>query len=220
MKSYLIFFIFIVSFASVYSQTNYQSSIGFELGLKAGVSVIQTPMGRQNAVELASLPDIGIVGYYPISETSLLGIKFKLDLNNYSFGMKDYNSGKVYKQSMSYISLNPNIYFAGIIFGFGFGFPVSSNYDGVAIDIGSINNLYDLRFGYSYDIYYDESARLSISLIAQYMLNPIFNDFTKNDPYKELIPEVSNYEINNSHNPRLAGISLNISYQYLFNDTK
>ena len=220
MRLFILIFVYFISVFIVLSQANYPPSIGLELGMKAGISVIQTPIGRQNAIEISSLPDIGIVGYYPISETSPLGINIKLDYNNYSYGMKDFGTGQVYKQSMSYISFNPSIYFNGIIFGFGVGFPVSANYDGNSIDIGIINTLYDLRFGYSYDIFYDESARLSISLIGSYMLNGVINDFDKNDPFELIIPQVENYDINNSHNPRAAGIYLGISYHYLFIEEK
>ncbi len=218
MKSIIFGLIFVFNVIILVSQSNYPPSIGLELGMKTSISVIQTPIGRQNAIELASLPDIGIVGYYPISESSPLGVGVKIDLNNYSYGMKDFGTAQVYKQSISYISFNPNIYFNGIIFGFGFGMPVSADYDGNSIDVGNINALYDLRFGYSYDIFYDESARLSISIIGSYMLKGAINDFVKNDPFKEIIPQVQDYEINNSHNPRAAGITLGISYHYLFND--
>lgn len=215
MKILVNILIFFISIAFAYSQANYPISVGLELGMKTGISVIQTPIGRQNAIEISSLPDIGIVGYYPISENAPLGILAKLDFNNYSYGMKDFGTGQVYKQSMSYISFNPSIFFKGIIFGFGFGLPISANYDGNEIDVANINALYDLRFGYSFDIFYDESARLSLSIIGSYMLKGVINDFVKNDPFKTIIPQVENYEINNSHNPRGTGITLSISYHYL-----
>ncbi|HRP01436.1 MAG TPA: hypothetical protein PLE30_02200 [Candidatus Kapabacteria bacterium] len=218
MKYCIILAIFLFNVVVSISQTNYPSSLGVELGLKTAVSVVQTPIGRQNALAIASLPDIGLLGYYPISEVSELGVNIRLKLNNYSYGMKDYGTGQVYKQSMSYISFNPGLYFSGFLFGFSFGFPISADYDGNSIEVGKINNLYDFNFGYSYDIFNDETARLSISLVGSYMLNPIIDNFTQNDPFKTIIPQVENYEINNSHNPRSAGVSLNISYQYLFID--
>jgi len=216
MRSIIFIFLILVTIVTeLSSQANYPPSVGLNLAMKAGVSVVQTPVGRQNALSFNKLPDIGLSGYYPISENAPLGVVANIDFCNYSYIIKDYGNGNLYKNSNSYISFAPSLFFKGIMLGFGFGIPLSADVDGSSIDEGTINTLYDLRFGYSYDLYLDESARLSIYIIASYMLNHIFSDFETNDPMKLIVPQVENYIINNSHNPRAASLSIGISYYYL-----
>lgn len=211
--------IFILYIYSAYSQINDPISYGLNAAIKSGVSVVETPIGRQNGLSINQYPDINLSLYIPLTETSPLGTITDLGLNNYSYLIKDFATGKKYTNSFSYIGLSQSLFFKGITFGFGINFPISYDIDGATQNLDNVNTIIDLKFGYNYTIYKDESAKFAIFIKAYYQLNGNFSDFTKNDPFKTLIPEVTGYPINNSHTPRAAALAIGFAY-YFLNQTK
>jgi hypothetical protein len=212
--------IIIVSFVHVISQEINPPSLGLHLGMKAGISVIETPEGRQNGISFNSLPEFGINSFYPISKSSNLGIILNIEYSTYSFIIKDFSKGTNYFHEASYITFNPNINFNGLTFGFGFGMPSSANVEGVNIDTKVINTMIDFRIGYNYPIFVDETGTINIYFIAFYMLTNVFDNFKSDDPLKLIIPEIKNYPITNVHNPRAASVSIGFKYDFNFSDTE
>jgi hypothetical protein len=43
-------------------------------------------------------------------------------------------------------------------------------------------------------------------------MNGVFNDYPKNDPYREVIPSSEEFPLSRVFNPRLASINIGISY--------
>ena len=143
----------LISFINVFPAGIHSPSIGLNLGLKAGISVIETPEGRQNGISFNGLPEFGINAFYPVSNTGNLGITLNFEYSTYSFIIKDFGKNTKFVHESSYITFNPNLYFNGLTFGFGFGLPSSASMEGVNIDTKVINTMVDFRFGYIYPIF-------------------------------------------------------------------
>jgi hypothetical protein len=219
-KKYVYIFVFLISFLRLFSQTIHPVSIGLNLGMKAGISVIETPEGRQNGISFNSLPEFGINGFYPISKSSNLGLSLNLEYSTYSFVIKDFGKGTKYVHEASYITFNPNLYFNGITFGFGLGLPSIANMDGINIDAKVINTMIDFKFGYIYPIFEDETGIINIFFNASYMLTKVFDNFKINDPLKLTVPEIVGYPITDANNPRTASVTLGFKYDFNLNSTE
>ncbi len=195
--------------------SNENLSFGLNASVKAGVSIIETPKGRQNGLSFNQYPDVNLSLYIPITLEERIGAITEVGFTNYSYLINNYSTGTSYKNSFSFIGLTQSIYFNGFLFGFGVNFPVSYDIDGATQKLDNVNTTFDLQFGYMYDLYRDESASFAVFIKAFYQLNGNFSEFTKNDPFKTLIPEVAGYPINNGHNPRAVALSIGFSYYYL-----
>lgn len=217
MNKILVLIIFILFEVSL-SYTQNFSSIGLDLGLKAGVNISPAPVRRQNKIALSSLPDVALSYNMPLSEEIDLYLKTRLAFNNYSFTTSDYDNAANFKHNISYISFNPNLDFRGMILGLDFGLPITSNLEGNTVSTDIIKMYYSLQIGYYYDFFEDESAKLSVFILGHYMLNNVFDNYLTNDPLHNSIPPYLDYPINDSHNPRIAGISLGLSYQFILNN--
>jgi hypothetical protein len=195
--------------------------IGLTLGYKCAVNGFPNPQGRKNGMAFNNIPDAGLTAYIPLDFTYNLGLYIDIGYNTNTFLMK-YNyepDTKEYltrdRMRFSYISISPTFNHNGFKLGFAVGIPISADWEGVNINTNKLQNIIELKAGYTYPLYFDRVGRLNIFLNATYALNGIYNDFVKDDPLKNIVPATGNQIITNYYNPRPATIQLGLSF--LFN---
>ncbi len=208
--------IFLATTSTLLSQANYPMSAGINAGFRAAINGVETPIGRQNAVAFASIPEAGISLYIPVAEETLLGAKFNIFYSSYSFGIKDFSDNTVYQHNMSYLKFNPELFFAGFLFGFSYAISLGGNLDGENIKSPHLVDLTEFSIAYEIPLFTDDTGRLNLCLRGGYMLGGIFDDFTKQDPLKTIVPEDKIFPVNNSHNPRAAWLLIGFSYMFNF----
>ena len=195
--------------------------IGLSIGYKCAVNGFPNPQGRKNGIAFNNIPDVGITSYIPLDFTYNLGLYFDIGYNTNTFLMKynyDINTKEYLtkdRMRFSYITISPTFNHCGFQLGFSVGFPVSADWEGINIKTDNLRNVIELKAGYSYPLYYDKVGRLNIFLNATYSLNGIYNDFTKYDPLKNVVPAIDNQTITNYYNPRPVSIQLGL--KFLFN---
>lgn len=213
------------SFTSLFSQVDYYEPaeqelfrVGPYLQLKAGVNGGNIPDGRKNAIAFNGIPDFGATCYVPLSLDSDLAATFDLGLSTYSFSFKDVHKGDVYQQKYSYINLAMNFHLYYTMMGFNFGLPVSADMEGREIKTDNLEIMAEFRLGAIIPLMQDEDGSLNIMVYAGYMMTGIYSDFEKDDPLKNLIPEIPPQEITQKFNPRAVSISIGLNYMFNFYD--
>jgi len=191
---------------------NYPLSIGIYMGYKAGVSFVDPPEGRQNAIAFNGLPDVGLSVMIPVSQTSMQAFQLDLGFSNFSYYMKDYHSEDKYKHSFSYFTITPGYFFSGLLAGFNFGFPISADYDKNKIDADKVDFMASVYLGGMFPIFKDTDGRLNIFIKAEYFFTGMYKDFRKNDPMIPVIPPMTGYPLNDLHNPRVVSLQLGFNY--------
>lgn len=195
-------------------------ALGPTFAWKAGTNGITTPYGRKNGLMINSIPDAGISFYAPLSLEWNIGMNIDLMYNTHSFMMKyDYDGRKQeYKNKdefrFSYVSLSSSFHYAGFNFGFSYGVPVNANWAGTNISTNKINNLWEVKVGWSYPIYYDATGKLNFYINANYALNGVYLNFAKDDPLKNLMPAIYPQVITNYYNPRPVGIQMGFNFLF------
>lgn len=191
-------------------------SAGINAGFRAAISGVETPIGRQNAVAFSAVPEAGLSFYLPVAEETLLGAKFNLFYSSYSFGIKDFSDNTVYQHNFSYLKFNPELFFAGFLFGFSYAVPLDGNMEGENIKSSHLVDLAEFSIGYEIPLFVDETGRLNLYLRGGYMLGGIFDNFIEQDPLKTIVPEDQTFPVNNSHNPRAAWFLVGFNYMFNF----
>lgn len=214
--------IFVMSYGLVPAKDIYPMSAGLSFSWKAGVSAVNPTKGRKNGVAFNKLPDFGGAFYLPMSTTSNLAFCMDLGLANYSYLMKDGhdNSTLEYQVNHSYFALSPSFYFEGFTTGFLFGIPLASDYDGSEIKTANQNIIAEIKIGYSVPLMNDETGRLNFFIQGGYMLTGIYNDFGKNDPFKNIFPAENVSQVTSEFNPRAASLSMGLSFVFNLTDSK
>lgn len=215
MKNLLILFSALLFFNlfSTNAQMMKVLSIGPTIGYKAGISVVNTPLGRKNGVSFNKLPDFGLLSYIPMSKSENIGLQLDIMYTQYSYKMVSaHDNKKEFNFHHSYIAINPNFYFKGMIFGFAILIPNNSKIEDSEIKNSFINTSFMLNLGYQHQIYIDDSGELNIFLNGGYFLNGVYKDFSKNDPMNSILP--ADERVTKIHNPRIA--SLQVGFNFLF----
>lgn len=219
-KAAIIIGIFIFAFVELSSQEigNYYFGFGPYLSMKAGINHINTPIGRKNGVNLNKIPDFGINTFIPISIASKLGITVDAGYSTYSYIIENESNGDKFAHNYSYLTLCPSMFFAGFQFGFSFGYPIVAEYEGIEIPADDLDLIAELRLGYTYPLFSDETGRLAVFISAGYMLNGMYVDFEEDDPLKDVVPSPPsiNQRITNGFNPEAASVAIGFLYHFNF----
>jgi hypothetical protein len=196
-------------------------ALGPILGYKGSINGFTNPQGRKNGFAFNNVPDFGASIYLPLDFVYNLGLYVDLMYNTNSFLQKyNYDGIKreyddIDKMRFSYVTISPKFSHAGFMLGFSYGIPVSADWEGANISTEKLNNLIEVKAGYSYPIYFDEIGRLNLFINASYALNGTYKNFEKNDPLKNVVPAISPQIITSYYNPRPAGIQIGVNF--LFN---
>ena len=225
----LFFFLSVISFTVSLNclqnlfakETDYfPPALGPTLSWEGGVNGITTPRGRKNGFTMNKIPNAGLTLYLPLSLDWNLGLNLDLTYNNHSFLMKyNYNSKKEEymdkdRFQFNYVSIAPTFNHSGFNIGFSFGIPVGGIYEGIDIPAVQLNNLWEVKAGWTYPIYYDETGKLNFYISANYALNGVYKNFTQDDPLRDIVPAIEPQTITNYYNPRPAGVQ--IGFNFLF----
>ncbi|MFW6232762.1 MAG: hypothetical protein ACOC4D_01860, partial [Bacteroidota bacterium] len=202
LKMLFILLVFPLSLSAQEAGVNIPASLGPFLSWKAGLNGSETIEGRKNALAFNNLPDFGANFYYPLSESSLLGLSTDLGYLNYSYAIEDDLTGEKFTHRYSYVALNPNIFFSGFTFGFAFGLPVSASLEGSEIDTDKLDFMAEIKLGYIYPVFTDETGTMNIYINAGYMLSGLYKDFPDDDPLAPFINAENEYVVSGNNNPR------------------
>lgn len=217
-KLVILLFISFISLMNAQKEPpNFEYAIGPSIGMKSSVSYIETPTGRKNGVAFAKLPAFNLNTYIPLSSTARIGVEFDLGYETYSYIIRDYDYEIDFINNHSYVTINPNFYFANFLFGFNVGMPIAADYDDVKIDENTLNTSFEIVVGGMFNIYNDETGRFNFIIKAQYMLTGVYDEFLENDPFKTKISDIHEV-VKESHNPKT--VSLMIGFNYMFNLSK
>ena len=207
--------------AKAQQEKYFPPAIGPTFAYKGGINGFTNPLGRKNGIAINNIPDVGITTYIPLDLIFNLGLYVDLMYNTNTFLMKyDYNSIEndyMNKDRMrfSYFAISPTFNHAGFTLGFNLGIPVSADWEGISIATSKLNNLIEVKAGYSYPIYFDEVGRLNLFINASYALNGVYRNFKEDDPLKNTVPAIPPQIITNYYNPRPASIQIGVNF--LFN---
>jgi len=214
MKRIILTLVMLISSVSLtFSQSetknnNYPYSVGPFITMKGGVNAASVPQGIQNGFAINSMPDIGVTGYVPLTNTFPLGIAIDIAYSTYCYDNKlTGNNTLKWTSNAGYFTFGPNLYIGGFNIGFNFGIPLAMSldkYKGQTWDVKSeqLASFLEFRLGGLIPVYSDNFGRLNILVQAGYFLTPQFKS--------DMIP--SFYDDLNFHP---ASASLGISY--LFN---
>ncbi len=209
-----ILFIFFFTLNCLKAEQTKVVSIGPFLGYKAGVSAVNTPLGRKNGLSFNNIPDFGACVYFPLTEQDNIGLKIGVSYSAYSYMMISAHKDKSeYQMSHNYFLLSPNFYFNNFLLGISYLIPINSKVEGSEIKTKIQNNVFELRVGYEHPIYADESGELNAFVSGGYFLSGVYKHFPKNDPLKTLLKTDEN--VTNVHNPRIA--SIQVGFNFMFN---
>ena len=219
----LILVLFCISSIKLTAQEEqyFPPELGLSIGYKCAINGFPNPQGRKNGFAFNNVPDVGITTYIPLDFEYNLGLYLDIGYNTNSFLMKyNYDADtKNYltqdRMRFSYITISPTFSHCGIKLGFSVGFPVSADWIGININTDKLQNIIELKAGYTHPLYYDKVGRLNIFFNASYALNGVYTDFVNNDPLKNVVPALGNQIITNYYNPRPASIQLGLNF--LFN---
>ncbi len=207
---------------SLANETDYfPPALGPVISLEGGSNGIPTPHGRKNGFAMNKIPNVGLALYLPLSLEWNLGLNCDLTYSSHSFMMK-YNYSKKKDEYLTkdrfefrYISLASTFSHAGLNIGFALGVPVGGSYEKVDISETKLSTIWEIRAGWTYPIYYDETGKFNFYINATYALNGVYKHFAEDDPLHNLAPAVPPQEITDYYNPRPAGIQ--IGFNFLFN---
>lgn len=209
----LLFLTFVIKSQSQ-KNDNFPISIGPYIDYTMSINGVDTPEGRKNGIAFPGLPNLGLSGYYPLSETARLGIRLDLGLNNYSYFIESDPGGDKYLHNYSYVTLAPQYYFHGFIGGFRFGLPVFADMEDNEIPTEDMNYMVEVILGGTFQIYGDETGSINAYFRLGYMLSGIYDDFKADEPLRGIIAEIPNEPIDNSFNPRAGSLSIGFSYNF------
>ncbi len=223
MKRILIMLIIsLFSFNSIFSQDetiqeDNQSksiwSIGPYFGFKAGVNGQNVQLGRKNGISLYPVPDFGVSSFFALVEDYTLGLSIDFGYSAYSFTLIDERFNDKYNFHFGYLTLSPQFYFLYYGIGFTFGYPLNADY-GETIPTEDLNLLAEFNVSFSYPILYDEDISMNFFAKAGYFLTGVYENYAKQDPLKDIIPEIPPDKTTEAFNPR--PVSFMIGLNYLF----
>ena len=197
------------------AQDIFPTSIGPYIGMRAGVSAITTPKGRKNGLAVNSVPDFGFKYYVPFGVDNNLAFTGNVGYSTASYIIKSaYSDSKEYTFAHSYLVISPNFEFEGFSMGFNFNVPLAADIDGSEIDSKELAFNTEVKLGYEFPIFNDETGRLNIFVHAAYMLGGVMDNYAKNDPLATVLPAEAPQKITDAFNPRVA--SLAIGFNFLF----
>jgi len=188
----------IVSGKSMLVAGNYPFSVGLSLAGKMGVNAAEVPEGTQNALGFA-VPDVGLLGYLPMSEDSKTGLFVELGYINTPFGLKGYKENITRHINQKFFAISPYILMSGLTIGLDFAFALSGTVrvKDVTTDFTPWNNdlNVNLRVGGMIPLHTSSIGSLNFIINGTYALTG------------------ADYSGNYTYNPATLSIGLN----YLFN---
>lgn len=225
-----IFIIILIPFLA-FSQNDekkdlYPFSFGAGLYTKGSVNAVVQPKSRKTDFLFNEIPDFYVSAYLPYSETNNIGIFLESGFNYHQYLTENASTGDKYTASMNYFSFSPYLYLENFLLGFSINIPFAANYDlpsGTPLtnedvnEVERLNNMFEIKLGYIYTIYEDLNGRLNANFVAAYSFNGMYNDYPRNDPYLDIIPQEEDYPITRVFNPRIASINIGISYFFYLN---
>ena len=180
------------------SANNYPFSVGASISGKMGINAAAVPDGVQNALSFA-IPDVGILGYLPMSDESRTGLFVELGYTNSPFGFKGYQENITWYYNQKFFTVSPYLLMSGFTVGLDFGFALGGTVkiDGKTTKFDSWNNdlNVNLRVGGMIPIHTTSVGTLNFIINGTYLLTG------------------SDYSGNYTYNPS----SLGIGFNYLFN---
>lgn len=224
MKKIILFFIlsgYIFAQAGDYSKL-YPIGIGASIYAKAGTNAVVQEQNRETSFAIQNIPDFYLNAYLPYSIDKNIGLYLETGLNNNGHKFSFFQPDLTFTTRVSYFSIAPYLYLEGFLFGINYGVPLFVDYGESgeneftgSSDLDRLNNVFEIRFGGTYNFYRDQSGRLAINFMMSYNLNGLFKDYFNNEPYQQIVPQDSDYPLIESSNPRIANI--NIGLLYFFN---
>ncbi len=215
-KILIILTILLITGADGFARDIYPYSVGPAISYKAGINAVTTPKGRKNVIAINPIPDFGARMYFPVSETSRLGVVGNIMYNNYAYNIEAVNTGNDYTHEYSYLTIGAALSFSGMYLGFDFGAPLSANF-GPAIPSDNLVLMTEFKIGGEITIADDETGRMIFFARAGYMLSGIYEDFGEHDPLRNIAPTEEGQTLTNEFNPRAASIALGFSYLFTLN---
>lgn len=218
--SILILIFLSISYSNSQEKELYPFSYGAGIYSKVGSNTVIQPDARKTEIALNLVPDFFVNTYLPYSVDNNIGLFLEMGFNNSQMRTLSVASDEVFTTSVNYFSINPYLFLEGFLFGFSMGIPFSADYglsEGTALPNDELsaterlNNIFEFRAGYVLPVYKEEYSRLNVTFLVSYAMNGMFKDFSKNDPYLNIM--VSEEEtITEVFNPRVASINIGISY--------
>lgn len=185
------------------SQDIFPMSIGLFVSGKGCVNTVDPPQGIKNDFQISPLPDIGVAFYYPFSSERNFGIIADLSYLTTAFKYKLYNNSSInWRNEFHYFNIGVGTYLSGFFLSLNLGIPLSGkgsymNSSVVNFDTKDLNTIFQLRVGGAIPLVQDEVGRLNLLIYGDYSVNgSMAND--------------------NNFNPRIASLSLGLSYLFNF----
>ncbi len=202
------FFAFFISIffclqLNVSSQEIFPMSLGLLLTGKGCVNTVDPPQGIKNDFQVSPLPDIGISFYYPFSNDRNFGLIADLSYLTTAFKYKLYNNSSVnWRDEFHYFNIGVGTYLSGFFLSLNLGIPLSGKgYNfGPSIkdfDTKDLSTVLQLRLGGAIPLMSDEVGRLNLLIFGDYNVTGVM----AND---------------NNYNPRIASLSIGLSYLFHF----
>lgn len=214
----IVILIFFFSFG-LKSQDLYPLGLGGSVYGSVNANANQPPKGRQTAISFNYIPSINFSAYLPYSKLENIGMYIDLGLTNMSYSDNAVDLGTQFQTNVSYLSLAAYLHLNNFLLGVNVGLPLSVSHaletnqlPFTADPINTINNTAEIRLGYQIPIINNQSGRLLATVMAGYQLNGVYSNFSKFDPYNEVIQQPDLFPLENRSNPRIASVYIGISY--------
>ncbi len=215
----LVSILFLILTLNTYSKELYPLGVGGSIYGSVNANANQPPKGRQTGISLNYIPSINLSAYLPYFKNENIGLYIDAGLNNMSYADKSVDFGTQYQTNLSYLSIAAYLHLNNFLLGVNIGMPLSASHDieesqlPYRLDpVKTLNSMAEFRVGYQIPVYSNESGRLMATIMAGYQFNGLYSNYSKFDPYKEVIPHPELYPPENKSNPRVASLYIGISY--------
>ena len=194
---------------------NPQIGAGIYIAGKAGVNGVESPEDRKNKFALNNIPDFGIKLQWKKAAGGKVALLFDLGYSSYSYYVEHIPTSADYKHNYYFLNLGPTVKFRFIYAGFNFGIPATANVEEREIETADLNIIAELFIGGEYTLFKDDTGEFNIYAETGYMLSPVYDNFYRFDPLKEILPGQQD-NVTSQFNPRVFSISVGISYLFYF----
>jgi len=202
-----------------YEDILFQTDFGVTALYRGGINSNIVLVGRQSQPGFAPTPDAYFTGTINLTREYHTKLAFDIGYQNFNFKTKDTRNdlGNVYSHNFGYLAFGSSLIYKDIIFGFNYLSPLSGKSDGrngagAKLDTDILNDITELKIGYRYKIFDDETATLFVNAVAGYSFVGIYKNYELNDPVNFIIADGQRNP--NGYNPRVASVAIGFSYLF------